>query len=155
MAFSRSFLMLVFFAAALQAVVAAEGNPEMQCNPNGECSDPCVHFSDGTVFVLTEVGAKIKYRGQVYSLLEKNIKSSGRHQSFAEVPGDTERRIYVGKSIHVTMTKKVLDTSCYGKNEKGEWESFDKCCWTSFDMILNLKVGSSTKVLRTEWAEGC
>lgn len=140
---------------ALQTQGVSAGN-RMPCDPEGQCSDPCAYFPRRTVFVRTEDDrAKLKFKGHVYELNLINSKNIRKHQAGAEVPGDIDNLEYSGGSITVTLTQKVLDTSCYYKNEQGIYESASACCSTKYELLLKISSPTGSENQRTTWDNGC
>ncbi|MFG6463288.1 hypothetical protein ACG04Q_17075 [Roseateles sp. DXS20W] len=148
------------FGIALVAAVWVSGSfaevpKELPCEPNGECSDPCIYFPDGTVFVATESGAKLYYNKQVRELPQSSTQVRRGIQGNAELPGFVRFSTYNDGSTRVEATFKVTGTSCYEKNQAGIYESTDKCCWTEYDVTLQVSQGSAKKSLRAKWSSGC
>ena len=135
--------------------MATPQSGNLPCQPNGDCTDPCIYFNDGTVFVETDTGAQLLHNKQPYILQLESSRTVKSPQGNDEVPGHIRVAVYTNKDLRTDITYGVSKTSCYYKNAVGEYESTDKCCWTAYQVVMKLITKKGKKILKTKWSSGC
>ena len=111
------FSLLLVFCLGVSGV--SQAAQEMPCVPDGECSDPCIYFSDKVVLIDTNDGAKIKYQGEVRNLDFVSSKDIRKRYPLFEIPGDIQVRSFSAGKLKVTARYKVEDQLC-GENCQGK-----------------------------------
>lgn len=147
------FSLLLVFCLGVSGV--SQAAQEMPCVPDGECSDPCIYFSDKVVLIDTNDGAKIKYQGEVRNLDFVSSKDIRKRYPLFEIPGDIQVRSFSAGKLKVTARYKVEDTSCAEKTAKGKWVQRETCCWTEQSVELTIHGPRGKEEFSTNWRSGC
>ena len=126
----------------------------LPCVPHGDCSDPCIYFRKNVVFFDNYENSKPNPRGKIHNLSLKSRKEIIKKQADAELAGDTTVAVYSDNSVSVTLTSKILDTSCY-YNKSGKYVPTESCCNGQSKVQLEVTTKSKKEVYKTIQDWGC
>jgi hypothetical protein len=151
----NSLFTTTLFLSCLLFGEAAISDP-MACEPNGDCLDPCVYFSEGIVFNENDAAsALLKYKGKILTLNKKNEKILKIIDKDAELPGHTVEKNYEGSNIRVVLTSEITSQTCSFQNDLGKWQSTESCCQGSSLMKIRIIKSGKSKVYKANWDWGC
>ena len=133
----------------------ANADEPLACQPEGDCSDPCIYFDKEAVFISESEGARLSFRGKIHDLKLTSRIEKVKKQANAELVGDITVTSYSSPDFLVKLTQKITDTSCYYRSEQGEYLSTESCCGESIDVTLEIIYKNKVEKLKTEYSWGC
>ena len=150
--FHITFLCLVFSAYAS----AKSLNEQLGCNTVDEneiSSDPCFHLKDKEISIifnpsnfeeemsqpLISINGKITKLKLIHS--SDYLSKAPRDMYASEIKGDSHFYNYAAKNIKVEYQTRLVGDGCNYLNEKGVYESEEKCCYQTYKSKIKVVIG--------------
>ena len=149
---------LLFLCLVLSAHVSAKSlNEQLGCNTETESertsSDPCFYLKDkGTSIIFNPSNIEGEVSQPLISingkLIKLNLLHSSHHLSKAargsfvtNIKGDSHFYNYAAKNIKVEYQTRLVGDGCNYLNEKGVYESEEKCCYQTYKSKIKVVIG--------------
>ena len=122
-------------------------------------SDPCLYLKNkqisiifNPVYYLPEESESLQHliaiNGKVTRLKllhsSDNLSKVPRDHNASDLKGDSHFYVYEAKKIKLEYKKTVVMDGCNSKNDKGIYETDEKCCYSTFKTNIKVIVGDKT-----------